>query len=243
MLNYITLNYDLFKFLPQNRVINQIHLAKLIKSIQEKDLCKCTPILVDENYLIYDGQHRFTACKALALPIYYNMHKGLTFEDAIRCNINNKNWLLEDYLHCYCASKYVEYVKLNDFIKSYDIENLSQILHLLSYAANNKSKIKEFKLGKFKFPENVDYVLTIINRIAFIKDFLNIHYNRNKAFLNSTGFVNGLSTLMKHPKYNYDLFIKNLSRKMDWLHSCTNWQDYFNMFKVIHNFLSKDPID
>jgi len=243
MSNYVTLNYDLFKLLPQNRIINRPHLEKLKKSILEKDLCKFTPILVDESYLIYDGQHRFTACKELQLPIYYNMYKGLTFEDTIRCNINNKNWLLEDYLHCYCESIYGEYVKLDDFMKNNGLQNLSQILHLLSYAGNNKCKIKEFKSGKFKFPDNMEGVLVIMYKIGFIKAYLIVHYNKNKSFLNSTGFANGLSNLMKHPKYNHDLFVKNISRKMDWLHSCTNWQDYFNMFKVIHNFLCKDPIN
>ena len=65
----VTTNYDLFSFMPGNRDIAKKNM--LVKSIEKIDLTEYKPIIVNENYVIIDGQHRFMACKELEKPIYY----------------------------------------------------------------------------------------------------------------------------------------------------------------------------
>lgn len=75
---YVTKDYSIFNFLESNRAVNQNQVKKIVKSIQEKGYYP-VPILVDDNYSIIDGQHRFTAVEQLNLPVYYI--KGAFIDD------------------------------------------------------------------------------------------------------------------------------------------------------------------
>ena len=67
---YQTNNYSKFSTLESsNRDANPQHVEKLKKSIQEIGLI--TPIQVDKDFVIVDGQHRFHALKSLGYPITY----------------------------------------------------------------------------------------------------------------------------------------------------------------------------
>ena len=60
---HTTTDYFLFKPINGNRNINRLHLSRLKKSIEENYLF--TVIIVNENYEIIDGQHRFECIKEL----------------------------------------------------------------------------------------------------------------------------------------------------------------------------------
>jgi ParB-like chromosome segregation protein Spo0J len=64
-----TSDYTLFRTIEGNRNINLLHLNRLRQSMLEKYLF--TIIIVNENMEIIDGQHRFTVCRELGLPVYY----------------------------------------------------------------------------------------------------------------------------------------------------------------------------
>ena len=57
---YKTTNYSIFSFLQGNRSVSKKN--SLVKSIQKIDLTMYKPILVDSEFRIIDGQHRFFAC-------------------------------------------------------------------------------------------------------------------------------------------------------------------------------------
>ena len=69
-----TTDYFLFKPIDGNRNKNLLHINRLKKSISENYLF--TVIIVNENYEIIDGQHRFECIKELELPLYYITCKG-----------------------------------------------------------------------------------------------------------------------------------------------------------------------
>jgi ParB-like chromosome segregation protein Spo0J len=52
-----TKQYTKFNILDHNRELNNTNLKKIEESILEKGLQ--VPIIIDENYNIIDGQHRF----------------------------------------------------------------------------------------------------------------------------------------------------------------------------------------
>ena len=64
-----TTNYSMFKFKHGNRPVDQSHVKKLITSMTEVYVPQT--IYVNKRHEITDGQHRFTAAKALGLPITY----------------------------------------------------------------------------------------------------------------------------------------------------------------------------
>lgn len=68
---YESYEYDQFKFINFNRSICKKNLTKLVSLNEEKNRFHLFPIVVDEEFNIIDGQHRFEACKKMDAPIYY----------------------------------------------------------------------------------------------------------------------------------------------------------------------------
>ena len=64
-----TTDYSKFKTLKGNRSVNKLHVKRLQKSFKQSYLL--SPIIVNQNYEIIDGQHRFNAAKAENLPVNF----------------------------------------------------------------------------------------------------------------------------------------------------------------------------
>ncbi len=73
---YETTNYDLFRLVNGNRIVNSLNYTKLIKSIEQKQLL--IPICVNEKMEIVDVQHRFIACKEFGKSIYFYVANVIT---------------------------------------------------------------------------------------------------------------------------------------------------------------------
>lgn len=112
-----TKNYKQFKFVEGNRDID--HVNKIIKSIQIVGLF-VQPILVNQRMEIIDGQHRFSACKELELPIYYIVQDDVGLEEVKALNMASKNWSTKDFIKSYATGNHqVDYVYLQQLMKAY----------------------------------------------------------------------------------------------------------------------------
>lgn len=105
-----TTTYQAFKPIDGNRYVNQLHLKRLKKSMQENYLY--TIIVVNERMEIIDGQHRFECAKELNLPLNYVVCKGYGLNEVHTLNQNSKVWSSEDYLDGYCKLGYQDYILL-----------------------------------------------------------------------------------------------------------------------------------
>lgn len=92
---YITNNYDKFKTLEGNRQISEGHVKKIMKSIFINGWL-CNPIKVNENMEIVDGQHRFEACKRMAIPIQYYISPNESSQACRIMNDNQRGWRAQD---------------------------------------------------------------------------------------------------------------------------------------------------
>jgi ParB-like chromosome segregation protein Spo0J len=71
---HTTTDYFLFKSIDGNRNKNLLHINRLRESMSKNYLF--TVIIVNENYEIIDGQHRFDVIQELKLPLNYIVCKG-----------------------------------------------------------------------------------------------------------------------------------------------------------------------
>ena len=117
-----TTDYSKFQFLDYNRTVVPKRVQNIIESITKIGYVKSEPILVDENYFIIDGQHRFMACKELGLPIHYE-YKELDIDNKEAMLLLNKNqqiWRLEDYAQSWAKEGiafYLEYICFENLYK------------------------------------------------------------------------------------------------------------------------------
>lgn len=95
---YKTSEYDLFDFIEGNRDVDK--LGKLRKSIKKNGYMNY-PIIVtleDGKLKIADGQHRFTVCKEMSLPIYFILQDDFGIEKIQVANSAQKIWTTMDHI-------------------------------------------------------------------------------------------------------------------------------------------------
>jgi len=122
---YQTINYMKFSFYGGNRSVKARIVAKIEKSIKENGYY-FNPILVTEAHVIVDGQHRFTACKNLGLPIQYVVVKGglskikEVMDGHIILNQNaSKGFDSGDWINTYAYEGNQNYRELKKFVEFY----------------------------------------------------------------------------------------------------------------------------
>ena len=76
-----------------------MHINRLKKSMADNYLF--TVIIVNENYEIIDGQHRFDVIK-IKTPLHYIMCCGYGLNEVHILNQNSKTWNADDYATGYC---------------------------------------------------------------------------------------------------------------------------------------------
>lgn len=132
-----TTNYEMFKKLEGNRATTVARINKIKKSIMTVGYIT-SPILVNENMEIIDGQGRFEALKELRLPVEYIVQKGLNVKECIAMNIYQTNWKVIDYIKSYAAKGNPDYLRLTSLMTEFPLVATTEIM-----------AIALFELGRF----------------------------------------------------------------------------------------------
>lgn len=149
--NFATKKYDKFDLCDINRKIVYSNTENIKESIHRTNfrLTKYTPIIVDKNYKIIDGQHRRKALSQMDRPVVFtigydvneddikeiNTHKTLTMNDWLKHNIKLKN-----------------YSDLNNFMTYFNILNIGVASKLFLNTTNSN----RFKMGEVKIAEDIN---------------------------------------------------------------------------------------
>lgn len=119
---YETNDYDKFKRLEGNRDVK--NSKKIVQSISEVGYI-LSPILVNENYEVIDGQNRLDALEELGLPVFYIMQKGIGLKECMALNINQTNWNTEQFVASYALRGNESYIRLQSLIKDFKRKGFS----------------------------------------------------------------------------------------------------------------------
>lgn len=165
-----TTNYDMFKFLKGNRVVSPKRVQKIIKSILEVGYIT-SPILVNENMEIIDGQGRFEALRYLRLPVEYIVQPGINIKECIAMNIYQSNWLLQDYIKSYADKGVESYILLqklmNEFPQIKRLETFSVALWGMNSMDTSKTREGTLKISETEYAaaeEKLKYIYPIIEK-------------------------------------------------------------------------------
>lgn len=120
----VTDDYSQFKEMEGNRTVEPARINKIIKSINKVGYIT-SPIIVNENMEVIDGQGRLKALETLKLPVEYIVHSGIGIDECISMNIHQTNWKIQDYIKSYSDrgnSNYRLLVKLMEKYKNFNLE-------------------------------------------------------------------------------------------------------------------------
>ena len=228
---HTTTDYFLFKPIDGNRNKNVLHLKRLKQSMEQNYLF--TVIIVNENYEIIDGQHRFEIIEELGLPLHYIICDGYGLSEVHVLNQNSKNWQADDYLQGYCDLNYPQYIAFKNFCKKHDLNTASGML-LLNNGNRSKRAIAVFNSGKF--------VISDINNAEKIAYMLN-HIKPMYKGYSRTSFIYAILKLSKNPYFEIIEFITKLKLQPAALFDCVNVDQYVALIEEIYNYRRREKVN
>lgn len=194
---YLTTNYDMFNFSKFNR---NVFLSP--EFLKQTELGFISPIIVNENMTVIDGQHRLTACKQLGLPVEYIIKEGLNEDDIVRMNTVQQPWKLINYIEAYANEGKEEYIKLLNLINTKDYyQSVAVIAQIACNSSTPRGMIKDIQEGSFKF-HNYNKTVEFLAYLQLFKQKTRIPYRSNLS--------RAIYTLFTYKKINMDTLIKKV---------------------------------
>lgn len=229
-----TKDYSKFKMINFNRGINREHINKLKKLITENGYLSAYPILVDENFNIIDGQHRFIACKEMGIPFYYSITKIFDNNLLVDLNTSQKKWAIDDFIKFYSMQGKVCYVKLMKFAKDFGLK-YGTAAAIITNSINGGCFSEKLKSGNFSFNDNqyavaqarAEKMLTVIELMRLPK---------------ADRLVRALLLANRESNFSFDTFIAKLARQQDKVYKCATTAGYCTMVENIYNNNNKNKI-
>lgn len=183
---YVTKDYDKFKTIDENREVKSI--KKILESIDTVGQV-ISPILVNENYEVIDGQHRLEAFKTRDLPVYYIIQPGIGYTECQYLNIGQTNWSTMDYVKSYAKQGDENYQRLlrliAEFGKDYKFEGILAFtteIYPTGGGCHTLVKKKQFKLteeeeelarARFRSAKELGFVAMQVENKLFYRTWYN----------------------------------------------------------------------
>jgi hypothetical protein len=232
---HTTKDYFLFKTLNGNRDINYLHLSRLKESMKKNHLT--TIIMINKNFEIIDGQHRFLISKELNLPINYIISKDYGLAEVQILNANMKNWQTIDYVNGYCDLGYKDYIIYRDFVNKYGFQSQVAILLLTGIETNGsgtENVTTKFKDGKFKI-KDLNNANKMAEKILMIEPYYKGYLRRS--------FIYALIGMFKNENFEFTEFLAKLKQQPTTMQDCTSRTQYKVLIEEIYNYRRRDKVN
>jgi hypothetical protein len=246
---YETNDYSMFKTLKGNRNVNKLHIRRLRESF--KALYLLSPIIVNQDFEIIDGQHRFEAAKEINKNVYFIICNDYGLREVQILNTNMKNWQKKDYLNAFCDAGYSDYLQLRNFMRRFSEFPIDACISLLTNASRAERRsscpelksetnkggdyaLRYFEEGKFKVID-YDNGVDLAEKIRMVKPFYQ-GYNRKI-------FISAMITLFKNENYNHSQFISKLKINSTMMQDCSNVTQYKLLIEDIYNYRSREKVN
>jgi len=228
---YSTKDYSIFKSIDGNRALNQLHLTRIKKSMQEEYLF--TTIMVNEKMEVIDGQHRLEAAKSLGLPVNYIICEGYNLLDVHRLNQNLKTWTADDYLTGYCDMGLMDYKIYTKFKEDYGFTH-DTTLHLLSGMTPGGNAASLFRNGLFKV-KNLKTAQRMAENILQIQPYYEGFRRRS--------FIAAMINMLNKDVFKFDEFLAKIKLQPTALKDCTNTTSYMTLIEDVYNYRRREKIN
>lgn len=226
-----TNKYNKFKLHFKNRKLNLSKVKNLAEAISKNNLLPYFPIVVNKQFEILDGQHRFEAAKSVKADLYYIVSgNNYSIENVADSNNFQSHWKQDDYINYYALDGKEPYIKLLELQKKYAI-TASFIANLHQLA----NVTKEIKQGTFEF-KNYHQTVEILKQARGIGVEYNFKHWNQRPFLRALGYV------LKVQGFNKLRMMQKLTTHKELLVKCYTAEDYTRVLETIYNYNSKEVL-
>ena len=237
-----TKDYEKFTLHPMNREIREQHVQDFVELLPISNLLPICPIVVDGQYQIIDGQHRFLACKQLGIPFHYTVKKDATDDDIVSFNSVAIPWKIIDYIKYFAKKGLEPYILTLKVMERYKLTDSTAIKLVRGMASEKERKIlKEGKLKAVYSMEQIDKVMDYVVRTRdWIKSKLPLV---ERAFINERRFIEALINFYSIEELDKEKFFEKICRQVTRIHRCHSIAEYERLFAQIYNLHSRQPLD
>lgn len=199
---YFSTNYGQFSWMKGNRDLNELKIKRIVAEISSgNNLLKYAPIIVDQEFNILDGQHRFMCAKQTGNPVFFVIKDKMSISEVARLNSNTSNWKNIDYLNSYVSTGNENYIKLEELLQQHKMNILLLATLLHSGTVTDRNVKHLFIDGLFKV-QHLDETQNLLN---LAKDFEGYVSN---PFVSR--FLLALEKLVAEELYDHNLMIDKL---------------------------------
>ena len=228
-----TKNYDQFKFLPGNRLLDEKHVLRLITSMRQRDFL--VPIAVNSEMYVIDGQHRLEARKRLELVVPYYMIGDLGLQEVQSLNAQQKKWSIEDFTNSFIRLGNKDYEIYKWFRDRYRLSHVESVAMLSGdeLGVKNRNYSHIFALGGFKVKDlqGAKQRAEMLEQIAPFFD----HYNQRS-------FVQAFLWLLTKKSFDFKTFLQRLEAQPTALRKCSEKDQYIDLIEQIYNYRSPNKV-
>lgn len=237
---YETYDYDKFHIMEKgNRDID--HYKNISLSMKEEFLF--SPIIVNENMEIIDGQNRFIASKALNKPIFYIVKEGYSIKEVRILNSNSRNWGKRDFIKSFADEGNEEYIRIMEFMKQYPDFSAHIVEYILRLSATTDSLDKNVKNpNSFHAMRRGRFVVRDWNKSKEIADMLMMYKQFHSNIYKRSTFVVAIIRLSRDPQFNNEEVVRKIQMNPRAFVPCVNSDEFIRMIEDIVNFRSRNKV-
>ena len=227
-----TYDYDSFKTVKGNRVVNEKWIEKLAEKMSSSELD--VPVMCGPDMKVIDGQHRIQARKKLGLPVRVYVMDEAKDTDVARINADRVNLKSIDYLNFWRTRTHAnqkDYQLLKYLADHYNFGIELAIMVGAKQVARNWMLMADFKAGKYKivdfkyaqdFGENYLKLIDLLGKPARARTFLNV-----------------FMIFYKHPDFEFDRFYHACKTNGAKILNASDRQTMIKALEWIYNFQLK----
>ena len=232
-----TKNYEIFKLLGANRKTSKGHVKRIANSILENNLLKHNPIIVDNNMVVIDGQHRLEAAKQLGVEIYYTDGGFIGAKQVRNLNSSQRQWTMADFVRSFAETS-DDYQYLYDFSQANDLP-LSVAARILTNFTGNSSS-KAVRMGDFRIGD-MEQVEAHMEAVKRLEPFISNVARKDRQY-------NATITVLRNNKIDWDKMetkaraIAASKDSREIITKQSNKRSYLRLFEDIYNYHTKTQV-
>lgn len=234
---------DTIKLSEANREISKGQVERIKLLIKKHGYIKALPIIVDEDGLIIDGQHRFLACKELNIEPTIVVEPSFDITPIL--NASQLKWGTKDYVKYYAVKGYEDYIILEQLCKKKNISPsiayniiFNKTVERQGITRNKIYEESKLKSGLMKLPDTSEKGLAKIerkvDRILNLISYLNLP--------RTDRLIVAISRLAKDENFVFSTMKNKIDYQRSRIYRCSTIQEYMQMLANIYNHKNSKKI-
>lgn len=199
---------------PENRVIDpqtDKHILRLAKDIEINGFSEHHPLIVNNDYMILSGHHRYYAAILVNSGVYYKMVNEYNIDVETHCDDIQKKWTMQDWITKYANSGVPTYMEINEFTKNHPYISIKLIESILENKANHQCADTILKIKSGNYVPLITFKRADIIANA-LKEICELLPEKNYKTL-PLHFCFACLAMFKAENYSHAHFMKNFSKQ------------------------------